>query len=131
MEYTVTEFRKNIREILNAVDSGAEVKIKRYDREYVIVPTRPDSFEQDDLDSTKFKGEPVDGKGARIKIPKVDKKVSHRVLKKQANKNLGKLADAMEGNAKKAMIETPKDPCPHGYQKGLCKRAACNRKFAK
>lgn len=34
MRYTVTEFRKNIREILDTVDRGANVTIVRYDRAY-------------------------------------------------------------------------------------------------
>lgn len=41
MEYTVSEFRKNVREILNAVDQGATVYIKRYDTKYLISASAP------------------------------------------------------------------------------------------
>ena len=44
MKYTIKEFRKNTREILNAVDQGAEVIITRYDQEYVISPNRTGTF---------------------------------------------------------------------------------------
>jgi hypothetical protein len=39
MEYTVTEFRKKTREILNEVDAGKRISIRRYDRLYNLLPT--------------------------------------------------------------------------------------------
>lgn len=39
MKYTVAEFRSNTREILNAVDQGADVQIERYGKLYAIKAT--------------------------------------------------------------------------------------------
>jgi hypothetical protein len=36
IEYTVSEFRKNTREILNAVDQGADVCVRRWGKRYSI-----------------------------------------------------------------------------------------------
>lgn len=38
MTYTITEFRQNTRQILNALDNGKEVTIKRFDTYYQILP---------------------------------------------------------------------------------------------
>lgn len=39
IRYSIVEFRKNTREILDSVDRGADVMIQRYDKLYSIKPT--------------------------------------------------------------------------------------------
>lgn len=147
MKYSVTEFRKNTREILDTVDRGAEVVIQRYDREYRIIITKHPAFTisrdmelEDELDIPN-------------PITSVAKKVAKKVNKKREEfasagirtdikteldieKGKGTITvtpneDDVKKFKKKAGLNIPTiDPCPHGYAKGMCKKADCNRKYS-
>jgi hypothetical protein len=124
MHYSVTEFRKNIREILDKADRGEEVLIQRYDRLYAIKPTvRGDSALPAVHEPMQKAMEKTAEKKSRLTRPE---KIEVSVRARRAGKT-----EAIAENAKKGKIEIALDPCPHGYAKGMCKHADCNRKYAK
>lgn len=103
LEYTVAQFRKDTRMILNAVDQGGEVYIKRYDQAYRLSPATFSPAPNEVHEGTAI-GEPprkvAPEKKSRLAQPK--------------NKEIA-----------------PVDSCPHGYAKSFCKKADCNKKYAK
>lgn len=96
MRVSVTEFRKNFREILDKADEGEMITLVRYDREY-----RIHAMAAPNPGVTK-------GKRAVKPLDMEDKKPEPINPNNRATKN----------------------HCPHGYAKGMCKKADCNKKYA-
>lgn len=126
MKYTIAEFRKNTREILNAVDQGAEVVITRYDTEYLITGLVSDAEAQEvakhvtpEMEAGwKQKDKLFKAPKKNIAIGKpIKSKVSDKQLKAAMNKGFGNLLISEDGI------------CEHGYAKGNCKKENCNRKY--
>jgi hypothetical protein len=124
MKYTVTEFRKNTREILDSIDRGAEVTIVRYDKEYVIngtVVPEPKDF----MMPLDFKGNLKD-KAVSMGVGLVNDKTTipkgYKVVKP-------KWPESALLTSEGSLIPSI-DPCPHGYAKGMCKKADCNKKYS-
>lgn len=172
MKYTVTEFRKNIREILDAVDHGAEVTIVRYDKEYLILnavgnspmygvdPTFSQMAQQPEseiLTKTRHDMAKAVGKGRdkqaelmgkdivsdldmslednKFKVtvtPNKEKTAAH-IKEKFGTKPTGISGEQYSSYEKKKAPKgvEPVDSCPHGFAKGFCKKADCNRKYQK
>lgn len=101
MEYTVKQFRDNLRKALNELDSGGRVTIRRYEKVYRVLPT--------DLKTVKQSGIEV----ITLESPKIIKSPAQAI---KAVKELPKPSDS--GNCK-----------VHGIQ--LDKRGKCLQKGCK
>src|SRR4051812_11823750 len=107
IKYTIAEFRKNTREALDSVDRGATVEIERYGKMYTIVSGgKPDAAVQN-----------------IVTTPHVPNGVT--VLNKAQLEAITSNQTIYESHS------AGPEPCPHGYPKGFCKKADCNRKHKK
>ncbi len=111
MRYTVTEFRKNIRAILDIVDRSGEVTLVRYGKEYVLQATVPVA-DEDVMAPNKSK------------VAAAQRRVE-KAIHKAEDKAFTRLKPG------KAILMPGANLCPHGSAKGFCKKADCNRRFAK
>lgn len=134
MKYTVAEFRAKTREILNAVDQGADVQIERYGKLYRVSAAENGTFVVDRtmgiMDEAAIEPDPkvVKHLTRNVKPPQKNKSVEQAqkridtATEKLAEEGLEKLKKIPKGVA-------PVEACPHGFAKGFCKKAECNRKY--
>ena len=78
-EYTVKEFRDNVRKALNELDEGGRVTIRRYEKTYRLLSTdlktvKQSGIEVVTLESPKIIKTPVQAKKAVEQLPKESKK---------------------------------------------------------
>lgn len=107
LNYTVAQFRKDMRMVFNAVDQGADVTIERYDRQYKLVPA---------FDPTQ-----------NILVPPHTDLIPGKSNVKLSEKAMNELKQTKAGKGDNKKVT---NLCPHGRAKGLCKQQSCNLRFA-